>query len=288
MPSLVVRNRFSLLLRNHLIFLLHATNHAVRCPLKVHRVHGSLPLACRDQSSLVHDVRDVGAGESRRESSKPLCVLFHIHRLVLLRGVRLVVVLVLAAAAADAADAAAAVAVGRHLRVVNLRLHRQQRRQPACTFCILLLLGIAAQLFLIRRAFHRLGIPGIDRRKMQLDLVQINLEDVLASLDVRPIDRHRSVEATRTEQSRIQNVGTICSRQHDNARGGAEAVHLHEELVQRVLALVVSAHRSASTSRTSNGINLIDEYYARLVASRLCEQVAHARGTDADKHLHEI
>src|SRR5262249_59814682 len=68
---------------------------------------------------------------------------------------------------------------------------------------------------------------------------------------------------------------------------GVEAVHLNEQLVERLLALVVAADRAAA-ARLAQRVQLVDEDDARGAALGLAEQVAHAAGPDADEHLDEV
>ena len=66
-----------------------------------------------------------------------------------------------------------------------------------------------------------------------------------------------------------------------------ETVHLHQQLVQRLLALVVAAaHAGAAPPR--HGIDLIDEDDARRVPFRFRKHIAHAGSADTHEHLHEI
>ena len=67
---------------------------------------------------------------------------------------------------------------------------------------------------------------------------------------------------------------------------GAEAVHLDEQLVQRLLALLVAERVAAA--RTADRVELVDEDDARGVTARVLEQLADARGADAGVHLDEI
>jgi hypothetical protein len=66
-----------------------------------------------------------------------------------------------------------------------------------------------------------------------------------------------------------------------------EAVHLDEQLVERLLALVVAAaHAGAAVA--ADGVDLVDEDDAGRVLLALLEQVADARRADADEHLDEV
>ena len=55
----------------------------------------------------------------------------------------------------------------------------------------------------------------------------------------------------------IQDVGTVGAGQHDNALRGGESVHLHQQLVQRVLPLIIAAGKAALATRPPDGVNLI-------------------------------
>jgi hypothetical protein len=66
-----------------------------------------------------------------------------------------------------------------------------------------------------------------------------------------------------------------------------EAVHLDEQLIQRLLALVVAAAETRAAV-TPDGVDLVHEDDARRGLLRLLEEVAHARRADADEHLDEV
>src|SRR5262249_25589508 len=62
---------------------------------------------------------------------------------------------------------------------------------------------------------------------------------------------------------------------------------LDEQLVERLLALVVAA-AEARAAVPADGVDLVHEDDARGGLLGLLEQVAHARGADADEHLDEV
>ena len=67
---------------------------------------------------------------------------------------------------------------------------------------------------------------------------------------------------------------------------GFEAVHLDEQLVERLLALFVAERAAAAAA--ADGVELVDEDDAGLVAACVLEQAADARGADAGVHLDEV
>ena len=66
-----------------------------------------------------------------------------------------------------------------------------------------------------------------------------------------------------------------------------EAVHLDQQLVEGLLALVVAAAHAGATV-AADGVDLVDEDDRRGVLLGLLEQVADAAGADADEHLDEV
>ncbi len=121
---------------------------------------------------------------------------------------------------------------------------------------------------------HRLA-PGVD------------LQDLVAAGEVGGVDADLAVEAARAQQRGVEDVGPVGGRDQDHAAAHVEAVHLDEQLVEGLLALVVTAaHAGAAVA--ADGVDLVDEHDGRGVLLGLLEQVADPRGADADEHLHEV
>ena len=111
----------------------------------------------------------------------------------------------------------------------------------------------------------------------QGDLADVDLEDLLAALDVGHVDDDPAVEPARPEQGAVEDVGAVGGGDEDDALVGIEAVHLDEELVERLLALVVAA-AEAGAALAADGVDLVDEDQAGGVLLALLEQVADAGG----------
>jgi hypothetical protein len=108
----------------------------------------------------------------------------------------------------------------------------------------------------------------------------------------RPRTSGRSTTTWRSNRSgpqegRVEDLGAVGGRHDDEALAGVEAVHLGEELVEGLLALVVAGH-DAHAARLADGVELVDEDDARGLGLRLLEEIAHARRADADEHLDEV
>ncbi len=124
--------------------------------------------------------------------------------------------------------------------------------------------------------------PGRHRLALGVDL-----EDLVPADHVGVLDGDLPVEAARAQQGGVEDVGPVGGRDEDDVGLDVEAVHLDEQLVERLLALVVAA-TEARTAVPADGVDLVDEDDGRRVGLGLLEQVAHPAGADADEHLDEV
>ncbi len=115
----------------------------------------------------------------------------------------------------------------------------------------------------------------------------MHLEDLLAADDVRVRHDDLAVETARTQQRRIEHVRTVGRGDEDDALVGLEAVHLDQQLVQRLLALVIAA-AEAGAAMAADRVDFVDEDDAGRVLLGLLEHVAHAARADADEHFDEV
>ena len=135
------------------------------------------------------------------------------------------------------------------------------------------------------------GVPAasVSRSIERVDrlALRVHLEDLAAAVPVGPVDDDLAVEAPGPEQRRVEDVRPVRGGDEDDVVLHLEAVHLDEELVQRLLALVVAA-AEAGAAMAADGVDLVheDDAGARLLG--LLEEVAHAGGADADEHLDEV
>ncbi len=103
--------------------------------------------------------------------------------------------------------------------------------------------GLVDEVFQIRarKARRALGDHAQRHIRSQRLFAGMHLEDVLTALHVRQAHIHLAVEAARAQQRLIQDIRTVGGSHHDDAVVGLKAVHLHQQLVQGLLALVVAA-----------------------------------------------
>ena len=112
-------------------------------------------------------------------------------------------------------------------------------------------------------------------------------KDLLASIDIGSTNHHLAVETAGAEQGGIEHVGPVGGSDDDDAFIGIETVHLHQQLVQRLLAFVV-ATTQASAAAAAHGVDFIDKDDARGRLLALFEHVADTAGADTDEHFNEI
>jgi hypothetical protein len=103
----------------------------------------------------------------------------------------------------------------------------------------------------------------------------VDLEDAEPTTQVGPVHDDLAVETARTQECRVEDVGPVSGRDHDDVVLDVEAVHLDEQLVQRLFALVVTATETG-TAVPSHGVDLVHEDDAGTCGLRLFEQVADA------------
>src|SRR5690606_35997879 len=113
------------------------------------------------------------------------------------------------------------------------------------------------------------------------------LENLFAAANIRQWHHYLAVKAARAQQRCVEHVGTVSGGNHDNAFMTIEAVHLHQQLVQGLLAFIMATTEAGATG-TADRINLVDKDNAGSMLLRLLEHVAHAGRTNADKHLDKV
>ena len=143
---------------------------------------------------------------------------------------------------------------------------------------------------LARSAPEKPGRPP--RHGVEVDVGAEGLAPPVDGEDRRPLaqvgqrDLHRPVEAPRPQQRRVEVGHPVGGGDHDDAGARLEAVHVGEELVERLLALVVGAEAAGAAAPT-DGVDLVDEDDRGSALAGVGEQRTDAGGPDAHEHLHE-
>ena len=86
----------------------------------------------------------------------------------------------------------------------------------------------------------------------------MNLQNLLAVVNVRLVKHDAPVKTSGPEKRRIQNIGTVGRGHHYNVRVAVKSVHFNENLIQGLFALIMAA-AEAGSPLTADGINFVNE-----------------------------
>ena len=92
-----------------------------------------------------------------------------------------------------------------------------------------------------------------------------------------------AVEAAGAEESLVEHINAVSGSDNDDARFVFETVHFDKNLVQSLL--IFAASTTAGVALVSDGVDFVNENNGGGVFLGFLEEVAHARGADADEHF---
>ena len=113
------------------------------------------------------------------------------------------------------------------------------------------------------------------------------MQDRLALDNIGVVNHDAAVEPSRTQERRVQDVRPVCGSEDDDVGVRVKPVHLHQQGIQRLLALIMPAAQTGAP-QAPNRIQLVDEHDGRQMLLRLRKQVANPGRTHAHEHLHEV
>ncbi len=99
---------------------------------------------------------------------------------------------------------------------------------------------------------------------------------------------HATVEPARPGERGIEDLGPVGGREDDHTDARLEPVHLREDLVERLLLLVVAPEPDARAAAPADGVQLVNENDRGRGLARLLEQVTDARSAHADDGFDEL
>ncbi len=101
------------------------------------------------------------------------------------------------------------------------------------------------------------GVVGGERAEVDVggerNPARVHAQDRLAAGAVRRRDDDAAVEPPRAQQRRVEDLRPVGRAEHDHAQPRIEPVHLGEDLVERLLALVVAAGDVRRRPRRASG-----------------------------------
>ena len=97
-----------------------------------------------------------------------------------------------------------------------------------------------------------------------------------------------AIEPSRAEQGRVEHVRAIGGAHDHHALVGVKPVHLDEQLIQGIVALVGPAPHLPASPRAANCVHLVDEDDTGRLLLRLLEEIADPARPNAHEHFHEV
>src|SRR5690625_6885019 len=85
----------------------------------------------------------------------------------------------------------------------------------------------------------------------------MDFQYLLAAANIRQADHHLAVKTARTEQRLVQHVGAVGSGNDDYALVALKTIHFHQQLVERLLTLIVATTSPAPGWRPTASISSI-------------------------------
>src|SRR5438045_8792976 len=111
-------------------------------------------------------------------------------------------------------------------------------------------------------------------------------QNFLAPFHVGKIDGDLAIKTARAEQGRIENIGPVSGSDDNDSFLGIESVHLDEQGIEGLFALIVAAS-DAMASMTTDRVNFVAENNARPGFLALLKHYAEPASCDDDTNLVE-
>src|SRR5258706_10662898 len=92
----------------------------------------------------------------------------------------------------------------------------------------------------------------------------MHLKDRLTSTHIGPIQDNPAIKTSGAHQGRVEDVRTVGCCHYNHVGVSVKSVHLDQNLVERLFALVMTAAESCA-AMASNSVDLVHEYNAGAV-----------------------
>ena len=115
----------------------------------------------------------------------------------------------------------------------------------------------------------------------------MDLQNALAPDDIGVRNDDLAVKPAGTQECGVEHVGAVGGGNEDDAFIGLEPVHFDEQLVERLLALVIPA-AEARAAMTTDSVDFVDKDVAGRVLLGLFEHITDAACADADEHFDKV
>src|SRR5205085_1984719 len=120
----------------------------------------------------------------------------------------------------------------------------------------------------------------------QRHVARVDFENSQAPIPVRPLDGYTAVEASWAQKRFVQPIRPVGGCNDDHSLMCIKAIHLDQQLVQRLFALIVAIDARAALAPDS--IDFVDEDDTGGGFLGLIEEVSHATGPDSDQYFNKL
>ena len=115
----------------------------------------------------------------------------------------------------------------------------------------------------------------------------MNIQYLFSPSNIRQGDNDLSIKTSGPQQSWVKDIWPIRRSNDDDAIIRFKSIHLDQQLIERLFALVVTATQARSPM-AAHRVDFINKNDARSLFLALFKHIAYARGTDTDKHLDKV
>mmetsp|Transcript_99510 Transcript_99510/g.276936 ORF Transcript_99510/g.276936 Transcript_99510/m.276936 type:complete len:319 (-) Transcript_99510:1139-2095(-) len=117
----------------------------------------------------------------------------------------------------------------------------------------------------------------------------MHLQNLLPPTEIRQANSDMPVKAPRPQHRTVEGIKAVCGRNHYDAVAPLETVHFCEELIEGLILLAgATTGLWGGPSPAPNGVDLIDEDYARRMLPGLLKDVANSGCANPDQTLHKV
>src|SRR6266699_6885765 len=115
----------------------------------------------------------------------------------------------------------------------------------------------------------------------------MHFEDSKTPTDIRLIKHDLAIKTPGTHERRVKHIRTVCGRDDHNVGLLIKAIHLNQQLVERLLAFVI-ASGARIVSLAAYRVYLVDKDDARHMFFSFFEKVTHPCCPNPDEHFHKF
>ncbi len=139
---------------------------------------------------------------------------------------------------------------------------------------------------------HKARCSSSDNFKIQVigqfQVPGVDFKDFHPAVQIGFVHHDLPVKTPGAQKRFVQHIRSIGGRQYHHAFIGIKTVHLHQELIQCLLAFIMAAHHHGTAALAADGIQFVNKNNTRRLGPGLLKKIPHPGRTDAHKHFDKI